>query len=177
MNVLPQTPGRVNLYAQNLSEVERLPGFQYQTNTSSTATTDGIRGNWEENTLNQTFFSAANFKILQNKIRYEVYKETNEVIDEQSSDDLFMVMRAIYLSYGRNLPTNIRQQVEELNNYVADWCVPRIIAEMQMYQRYLKDISAMPVPLSHPVSLSTAGTKSLPFKPFFEPEPESDTDF
>ena len=170
MNVLPQTPGRVNLNAQNLKEVERLPGFQYEKSGSSTATTDGIRGNWEENILNQTFFSTANFKIMQNKIRYEVYTETKQVIDEQSSDDLFMVMRAIYLSYGRNLPTNIRGQIEELNNYVSDWCVPRIIAEMEMYQRYLKDISAMPVPMAHPMSLSSAGTKSLPFKPFFEPE-------
>jgi hypothetical protein len=178
MNVLPQTPGRVNLYAQNLTEVERLPGFQYQTSSSSTAPTDGIRGNWEENALNKTFFSQDNFKILQNKIRYDVYKETNTVIDEQSTDDLFMVMRAIYLSYGRNLPNNIREQIEELNNYVADWCVPRIIAELQMYQRYLKDISAMPVPLAHAVSLSSAGTKSLPFKPFFEPqEAESDDDY
>lgn len=161
-----QTPGRVNLDAQN-EDIARLPGFQYQTSGSVSATMDGIRGNWEPNLLNQTFFSTANFQILQNKIRYEVYKQTHTVIDEQSSDDLFMIMRAIYLTYGRNLPTNIAGQVEELNKLVADWCVPKIAAELGMYVQYLHDIDKMPVPLSHPVSQSSAGTRSLPFKPFF----------
>jgi hypothetical protein len=161
-----QTPGRVNLDARN-TDVARLPGFQYQTTGSATASADGIRGNWEPNALNQTFFSTANFQIIQNKLRYEVYKQTQEVIAPQSTDDLFMIMRAIYLTYGRNLPTNIAGQVEELNNLVADWCVPKIVAEMGMYMQYLKDIDAMPVPMEHPVSQSSAGTRSLPFKPFF----------
>jgi hypothetical protein len=164
------TPGRVNLEAQNAGDVARLPGFQYYKESFKTAGQDGIRGNWEPNLLNQTFFSPANFQILQNKIRREVYEQTGKVIDPQSSDDLFMVMRAIYLSYGRNLPTGIREQIEELNKYVTDWCVPKIAAEVGMYQQYLQDIDAMPVPLSHPVSQSSAGTRSLPFKPFFEPE-------
>lgn len=159
-----QTPGRVNLEADNATNVSRLPGFQYEQIAQSTATMDGIRGNWEPNLLNQTYFSQANFRILQNKIRYAVYQETGKVIDEQSSDDLFMIMRAIYLTYGRNLPHNIREQIEELNDKVADWCVPKIVAEVQMYARYLRDIDTMPVPMSHPVSLSSAGSKSLPFK-------------
>jgi hypothetical protein len=158
------TPGRVNLDADNATNVARLPGFQYQQTAQSTATMDGIRGNWEPNLLNQTYFSAANFKILQNQIRYAVHQETNQVIDEQSSDDLFMIMRAIYLTYGRNLDYNIKEQIVELNGKVLDWCVPKIVAEVQMYARYLKDIDTMPVPMSHPVSLSSAGSKSLPFK-------------
>lgn len=162
-----QTPGRVNLEARN-EDIARLPGFQYQTSGLTTASADGIRGNWEPNLLNQTFFSPANFQILQNKIRYEVHQQTGKVIAEQSSDDLFMIMRAIYLTYGRNLPTNIAGQIEELNNLVSDWCVPKIAAEIGMYTQYLKDIDAMPVPMSHPVSQSSAGTKSLPFKPFFD---------
>ena len=170
-NTSTQTPGRVNLDATNATEVARLPGFKYQTTvTRNTALEDGIRGNWQENLLNRTFFSPENFQIVQNKIRFHVYEETGQVIDQQSTDDLFMVMRAIYLSYGRNLDCQIREQVEELNQYVADWSVPKICAEIAMYSRYLKDISAMPVPMSHPVSLSSAGSKSLPFKPFFGEE-------
>jgi hypothetical protein len=147
--------------------VSRLPGFQYQTTGSITAGADGIRGNWEANLLNQTFFSQDNFQIVQNKIRYEVYRKTQKVIDPQSSDDLFMIMRAIYLQFGKNQPTNIAGQIEELNQRVAEWCVPKIVAEMQMYQTYLHDIENLPVPLEHPVSQSSAGTKSLPFKQFF----------
>jgi hypothetical protein len=171
MNREQQTPGRVNLEAENATEVSRLPGFQYETSAQSTAVQDGIRGNWEPNLLNQTYFSPANFRILQNRIRYAVFQETGQIIDEQSSDDLFMVMRAIYLTYGRNLPYNVKEQIEELNTKVADWCVPKIAAEVSMYSRYLKDIDTMPVPMEHPVSLSSAGTRSKPFKPFFEQEP------
>ena len=164
MNRELQTPGRVNLEAENATNVARLPGFQYQQKAQSTATMDGIRGNWEPNLLNQTYFSPANFKILQNQIRYAVYQETGQTIDEQSTDDLFMIMRAIYLTYGRNLSYNIKEQIEELNGKVLDWCVPKIVAEVQMFGQYLKDIDTMPVPMSHPVSLSSAGSKSLPFK-------------
>ncbi len=162
-----QSPGRVALDADNQTHVNRLPGFQYQTTAPSSAKEDGIRGNLQSNLLNQTFFSKENFQIIQNKIRFDVYQKTGQVIDQQSSDDLFMVMRAIYLQYGRNLPYDIAGQVQELNGRVAAWCVPKIVAEMSMYQQYLKDISSLPVPLSHPVNQSSAGTKSLPFKPFF----------
>ncbi len=169
MNVDSKTPGRVNLQAENATQVAGLPGFRYQTTSSSSAQQDGIRGNWEPNPLNQTFFSQANFQILQNKIRFEVYQQTGKVIDEQSSDDLFMIMRAIYLTYGKNLPTQIKEQVAELNDRVADWCIPKIAAEVQMYGQYLRDIDTMPTPMEHPVLLNSAGTRSLPFKPFFAP--------
>ena len=169
MNIDIKTPGRVNLQAENATQVARLPGFQYQTTSSSSAQQDGIRGNWESNLLNQTFFSQANFQIVQNKVRYEVFQQTKQVIDEQSSDDMFMIMRAIYLTYGRNLSDRIKEQVEELNNRVADWCIPKIVAEVKMFGQYIKDINAMPVPMERPVLLNSAGTKSLPFKPFFEP--------
>ena len=159
--------GRVYLEADNATNVGRLPGFQHQTTGSVTAGADGIRGNWEANLLNQTFFSEANFQIVQNKIRYEVHRKTQRVIDPQSTDDMFMVMRATYLQFGKNQPTNIAAQVAELNQRVAEFCVPKIVAEMEMYQTYLKDISSMPVPLEHPMNQSSAGTKSLPFKPFF----------
>jgi hypothetical protein len=162
-----QSPGRVFLEARNNTNVSRLPGFQYQTTGSSTANADGIRGNWEPNLLNQTFFSPANFQIIQNKIRFEVYQKTGKIIDPQSADDLFMIMRAMYLQYGRNLPTNIAGQIEELNTYVANWSIPKIVAEIQMFDQYQKDITNLPVPMDRPVSLSSAGTKSKPMPTFF----------
>ncbi len=163
----PVSPGRIDLNADNATNVSRLPGFQYQTTGSQTAGHDGIRGNWEPNLLNQNFFSNANFQIVQNKIRYEVYQKTGKVIDPQSADDLFMIMRAMYLQYGKNLPTNIAEQIAELNDKVAEWSVPKIVAEIGMFDYYKRDIQTLPTPLMHPVSQSSAGTKTLPFKPFF----------
>ena len=166
MNTLEVTPGRVNLSASAGNDVSRLPGFAYSTNAPSNAGADGIKGNFEKTPLNQAYFSKENFQIIQNAIRYNTYEKTGKIIDPVGTDDLFMVMRAIYLQYSRNLPTNIKEQISDLNERVVTWCLPKIIAEVNMYDTYIKDITTMPVPLSHPQNLSHAGTRSLPFKPY-----------
>lgn len=146
-----------------------LPGFGWRTTGDTLAKADMIRGNWEPNSLNQTFFSPENVQIVQNLIRKRVYDESNGkyLIDPQSTDELLIVMRSMYLTYGKNQPVRIREQIEELNKYVADWSVPKIISEASMYETYRRDASTMPVPLSHPVSQSSAGTKSKPMPTFF----------
>ena len=167
MNEVSLTPGRVSLTALGGDDVSRLPGFDYEKKAPKSAGQDGIRGNFEKTPLNQAFFSQGNFQIIQNSIRYSVFLKSGQVIDPVSTDDLFMVMRAIFLQYSRNLPSEIPAQIQELNDRVSTWCVPKILAEVSMYKTYLTDISSMPVPLSHPANQSPAGTKSLPFKPFF----------
>jgi len=161
--------GRIYLGETNTADaaaVASLPGFNYQTTAPSSATFDGIRGNLERTPLNQAYFSPANFQIVQNAIRKRVFDESGQIIDPVGTDDLFMVMRAIYLQYCRNLDTNIPGQIAGLNERVVSWSVPKIISELNMYKTYIRDISTMPVPMSHPVNQSSAGTKSLPFKPF-----------
>ena len=146
-----------------------IPGFGWRTTGDESAKSDMIRGNWESNALNQTFFSPENVQIIQNLIRRTVYDETpnHHVIDPQSTDELLIIMRSQYLTYGRNEPYKIKEQIIELNKRVADWCVPRIISEISMYMTYRKDASTLPVPMSHPVNINSAGTKSKPFTNFF----------
>ena len=165
-----KSPGRVNLGEPSEASVQartQVPGFNYPTNAPSNAGVGGIRGNLERSVLNQAYFSAPNFQIIQNAIRFSVYDKSGEIIDPVGTDDLFMIMRGIYLQYGRNLPDQIPEQIAELNNRVATWCVPKILAEVSMYRTYLKDISTLPEPLAHPVLQTTAGTRTLPYKPFF----------
>jgi hypothetical protein len=168
MDAYQQGPGRVNLNAQTseYEKVSRLGGFQYSTSASASAGADGVRGNREKTPLNQAYFSSENFQIVQNAIRYRTYQKTGQIIDPVSTDDLFMVMRAMYLQYGRNLPTQIPEQIAELNERVVAWCLPKIIAEVSFYATYKNDISTMPLPMTHPENVSHAGTKSLPLKPF-----------
>lgn len=146
-----------------------MPGFSYSTTSSSSAISDAVKGNLIVTPLNSAFFSPANVEIIQNKIRFEVYTKSGNkhIIDKQSTDDILIVMRSMYYQYGKNLPDRIKEQVAELNQIVSDWSVPKILAEIEMYHQYRKDISTMPVPLAHPVLLNSAGTRSLPFKPFF----------
>lgn len=146
-----------------------LPGFSYSTSSAQSAGTDAVRGNVEITPLNAAFFSPTNVEIIQNKIRYDVFVKSGNkhIIDKQSTDDILIVMRSMYYQYGKNIPDHIKEQVEELNTIVSNWCVPKILAEIEMYYQYRKDISTMPIPLAHPVLLNSAGTRSLPFKPFF----------
>jgi hypothetical protein len=164
--------GRVNLNPQSsaggfLGNYDA--GFQYRTQAEANASESLLRGNWAENTLSKTFFSPDNIKIIQNAIRFQVYQRSGDkqwIIDEQSIDELQIVMRSIYLQYAKNLETDIPGQISDLNDLVVEWIVPRVLSEVSMYYYYLEDISHLPIPLSHPVAITGAGTKSLPFRKF-----------
>ena len=158
--------GRVN-FAASVSAGGSLStnftGFDYEKKAEPEFVDDMTRGNWEQNTLSTAFFSGRNIDIIQNAIRAEVYRRSGDkqwVIDPQSVDELKIIMRAQYYTYGKNLETNIAGQVAELNKLVIDWVVPRIMSEVQHHFFYLKDISTLPVPISHPVHMSSAGTKT-----------------
>lgn len=160
--------GRINLKARDSDQMQ-VPGFGYRTEVGSTEGQDAIRGNVVATPLNQAYFSPANVKIIQNKIRKEVYDRSKGdfLVDEQSVDELQIIMRAMYLQYGKNQAANIPGQIAELNQLVADWCVPKIIAECSMHKTYLHDIQNMPVPLAHPIKMSKTGTKAATFDRFF----------
>ena len=167
---MAETNGRISLEQRpGAGGKANLPGFGWRTKGDEAAKADMIRGNWEPNALNQTFFSPPNVQIVQNLIRKRVYDESPDknVIDPQSTDELLIVMRSMYLTYGRNEPFKIKEQIIELNNRVADWSVPRILSEISMYKTYIRDATTLPVPLSHPVNISSSGTKSKPFTNFF----------
>jgi len=165
--------GRVNLASRESAggflENPSQKGFGHRTAVDSNPAQDLMRGNWGENVLSKKFFGPDNTKGIQTAIKSEVYKRSGDkkwVIDDQSVDELQIVMRSIFLQYAKNLETDISGQIHDLNDLVIEWSVPRILSEIGMYQYYLNDISKMPVPLSWPVSLSSAGSKSLPFRKF-----------
>jgi len=152
-----------------LSQTKMLPGFKHQTEVEDNYVNDMLRGNWEQNTLSQTFFSPQNMKVLQNAIRKAVYERSGDkkyIIDDQSVDELKMVMRGIFYQYARNLDTNIPDQVKDLNNKVIDWSAPHILSAVDHYNYYINDISHMPVPMQQPQNISRAGTRSLPANPY-----------
>jgi hypothetical protein len=162
--------GRVNLSAPpSAGGHSEVPGFSYRTSSETTFATDALRGNWEVTKLSKAFFSQENANVIQNGIRKAVYDKSGPkkyVIDNQSMDELTIIMRTMYLQYAQNLPYDITGQVKELNEKVLNWSVPHILSAVDHYNYYLNDISHMPVPLARSVSLSSAGTKSLPLNPF-----------
>ena len=70
-------------------------------------------------------------------------------------------MRSIYLQHSPNLKMYIDKQIFFLNKLVVDWCVPNIINEIEQYVGYIKSINTMPVPIQHPINVSSAGSRNL----------------
>lgn len=164
--------GRVNLASRSSAGGEapkNFPGYQYEKTAEQGFETDMLRGNWETTPVSQAFFSPENVRVIQNAIRRYVYEKSapkHYVIDDQSVDELKIIMRAIYYMDARNLPFDVPKQVADLNQLVVNWSGPHILSAVDHYYYYLDDISHMPVPLARSQSLSSAGTKSLPFTTF-----------
>lgn len=117
--------------------------------------------------LSVLFFSVPNVSIIENGIKAAVYKMSNNthVIDTQDYDQLYIIMRSIFLQYSLNQPDNITKQIEVLNSKVVAYCAPRIYSEVESYIKYKKDSSTLVVPLDMPVYFHK--DKSVEFKRFF----------
>jgi hypothetical protein len=158
--------GRIDIKSPDTSKLfqmyDKIPVHQCTTFRSPT---EGI---WNETMLSKAFFSEENIKILQNGIRAGVYKKSNNqyIIGEQNCDSLKIVMRSIFLQYSSNLPNNIRQQIEQLNKMVLEFCIQQVYSEAQGYMKYVDDVSTLVVPIAHPV-MSNNTDRQLEFKSWF----------
>jgi hypothetical protein len=166
-----QSNGRVNLTAPIQSAGGFLAnpdaaGFGYKTAVDTNVAKAVLKGSWEANPVSTAFFSPENIRSLQRQIKAAVKSKAGYAIDDQSVDELQIIMRSFYLQYGKNLPTNIPGQVAELNKLVVDWSVPAILSEVEMHLHYQKDIDKLPVPLSHPQWMSGAGSRGAAVRNF-----------
>jgi len=117
--------------------------------------------------LSNTYFSSENIQIVHNDIKKKVYElsEHKYVIDDQNIDTLKVIMRGIYLQYSKFHFTNIKEQIESLNQQVVDYSASNIFGEIQGYIKYKHDASNMHVPNELPVYLHNDNTLEL--KNFF----------
>ena len=117
----------------------------------------------ESNLLNKTFFSNENIQIIQNAIRFNIYKISNKqyIINNQNIRELKIIMRSIYLQYAKNLNNKIKDQILKLNNRVINYSIPKILTNIKQYLKYKIDLNKLPIPLLHPKNMSNKGEKSL----------------
>lgn len=144
---------------QNVKDMNMIEGNKPNNNFQ----VESLYGIQETSKLNQLFFSKKNMDIIQNNIRYTVYVKTNKkhIIDKQSDIELQIIMRSMYLQHSPNLEYNFKEQIEYLNKLVADWCVEKIIPQLEQYIGYLKEVEYMPLPIDLPVNLSSKGSRTL----------------
>ena len=112
--------------------------------------------------LSDTFFSNQNMNTIQLLLRKRIYEKTKYTIGKQDNTELQIIMRSIFLEYARHLPTQIQEQVQELNNRIVQLCIPNMISEIRQYIHYVHEVENMPIPLDMPKNVSSAGTRTLP---------------
>ena len=124
---------------------------------------EAVIGVHTNNPLADVFFSQQNIDVLQDAIRYLVYKKScgKYTISRQSDAELKLIMRAIYLQDGQHKQYDILGEVKQLNTQVLNYAVPRIVQEINMYMHYKKDIDRVPEPLPRGEFISAKGTRQV----------------
>ena len=157
--------GRVNIIGPN--NVDRFLLYEQVLPKKTTNYSNALVGNFQQNQVSKLFFSANNIDFLQNKMIEGVFNKSNGnyKIGRQDDDVLKTIMRALYLQFSKNLNTNVREQISELNKHVLDYAVPQIYNEAVGYLKYKRDVSNLATPIDLPVS--SYHSNSLQLKPFF----------
>ena len=112
----------------------------------------GVKGIVEESSLSDYFFSGMNTKVIQDTVRYRVFKETNKVISEQDSNALYIVMRSILLQFGnfRTGVSDLAEEIRKLNAKVVSYCVEEVGSNTRQHVMYLDELTRLPQPIDRP---------------------------
>jgi hypothetical protein len=112
-----------------------------------------------ETPLNTLFFSDFNKNLLQRGIRQAFKNRSGISIDYQNSDDLYGIMRMVFVNNSGDHYTRVNDQVKEMNGRVIETALSQIQTGVSQYIAYAKDIDTISMPLDQPVNTSTTGKK------------------
>ena len=112
-----------------------------------------------ETPLNTLFFSEFNKNILQRGIRQAFKNKTGIAIDYQNPDDLYGIMRMVFINNAGDHHTRVNEQVKFINERVIQTALSQIQTGVSQYIAYAKDIDTISVPLDQPINTSTTGNK------------------
>jgi hypothetical protein len=112
-----------------------------------------------ETPLNTLFFSDFNRNILQRGIRQAFKNKTGISIDYQNPDDLYGIMRVVFINNSGDHHTNVKEQVKAMNMRVIDMAISQIQTGVSQYIAYANDIDTISMPLDQPLNTSTVGKK------------------
>ena len=111
-----------------------------------------LKGVQESSPMSIIFFSDSNVEALQKTIRFEIYKTMQKVISEQSPNELYTVMRSVYLqnANSRSSTNKFMENLQRLNQMVVDYCVQNVSNQLEQYSNYLLKISNLPGLMERP---------------------------
>ena len=152
------TNGRVNIMGTPISQTV-FPLFQENTRGDLVYKNEALKSIQNKSKLSDLFFSKFNIDSLQKIIKYRVWIESNKKhkIADQSEHQLKIIMRSIFLQYGKFNENNIVNQVKELNERVCKYSISNILSNIEMYIGYKKTVSYLPMPIVLPENVSIKG--------------------
>ena len=111
--------------------------------------------------LNTLFFSDFNTNLLQRAIRQAFKNKTGISIDYQNPDDLFSIMRVVFINNAGDHHQNIQTQVKSMNAIVIQTAMSQIQTGVSQYIGYVQDIDTPSRLIDRPTNTSTMGKKIL----------------
>lgn len=111
------------------------------------------------NPLSDAFFSSFNRERIHSGIVAAIRKKTGYEIDRQNDGDVQALMKRVYVNLMSDPYTNVRQQVDAMNQKVIEEATETISTGMLQQLLYMRDIESNPIPLQPPASTSTYGNK------------------
>src|SRR6056300_537180 len=109
--------------------------------------------------LNTLFFSDYNTNLLQRAVRQSFKDKTGVAIDYQNKNDMFAIMRAVFINNAGNHGTNVNEQVKFMNEMVIKTALSQIQSGVSQFMGYMRDIDTMAIPPTPPANTSTYGMK------------------
>lgn len=112
-----------------------------------------------ETPLNTVFFSEFNQNLLQRGIRQAFKNKTGIAIDYQNKDDLYSIMRVVFINNSGDHHSRVNDQVKMMNSRVISTAISQIQTGVSQFFSYVEDIDAPLRPIDKPISTSAVGTK------------------
>ena len=112
-----------------------------------------------ETPLNTLFFSEFNQNILQRGIRQAFKNKTGIAIDRQNPDDLYSIMRVVFINNSGDHNANVQEQVRYMNSIVIKTASSQVQTGVSQLMGYLRDTESNAKPNDLPVSTSNYGKK------------------
>lgn len=109
--------------------------------------------------LNGLYFSEFNMQLVQKGIRQKFRNDTNIRIDYQNPNDLYALMRVVFINNSGDHFSNVNEQVRAMNTIVIDEAIRQIKTGVAQYVNYIRDIETISEPLDRPLNTTTFGKK------------------
>jgi len=88
-----------------------------------------------------------------------VQNKTGISIDYQNPDDLFSLMRVVFINNSGDQYSKVNEQVRYMNTKVIATAMSQIQTGVSQYIAYAEDIDTISTPMDRPVNTSTMGKK------------------